>query len=402
MRILQITNKVPYPDNDGGTIACLNLTRGFFSLGHQVTILAMVTLKHTVSVKDIPDNIKKLADFILVNVPAPITAFGALKNLFFSNLPYNAERFIDNTFKDELIKLLKKNEFDVIQLEGLYVCPYIKTIHEYSKATIVYRAHNIEFEIWERSVLLAKGLKKWYLNIISKRLKKFETGFLNSYDLLVPITPRDAGIFNHLGNIKPVHVSQTGIDTSFLSPDISLTEHPAIFHIGALDWAPNQEAILWFLNNCWGKLSGKYPDLKLYIAGRNAPGWFIKKVHGPNIVFVGEIKDAYQFINSKSIMIVPLFAGSGMRIKIIEGMALGKAIVTTTIGTEGIDTTHNENILIANSKEEFIAAVSELIENKPLVEKIGFNAIRYIHENFDNTAIAGQLISFYKKHKGWD
>jgi len=249
---------------------------------------------------------------------------------------------------------------------------------------------------------MAKGPKKQYLDLLSKRLKKFETGFLNSYDLLVPITLRDAALLIRLGNTKPVHVSQTGIETSSLTPDFSQTEHPTIFHIGALDWAPNQEGILWFLQNCWGYLLVKYHDLKFYIAGRNAPEWFTRKIQGKNVVFLGEIENAHQFINSKSIMIVPLFSGSGMRIKIIEGLALGKAIVSTTIGTEGINTTNRENIMVADSKEDFIGAISELIENKPLFEKIGLNANRYIHENFDNTVIAKRLVDFYKKQKGWD
>ena len=402
MRILQITNKVPYPDNDGGTIACLSMTKGFCSLGHQVSILAMSTLKHPTTLEEIPDEIRKLAEFILVEVPAPVTPSGAIRNLLFSKLPYNAGRFIDNHFEEELTRLLKRKEFDLIQLEGLYVCPYIKTIRANSQATVVYRAHNIESEIWGRTVRLAKGFKKLYLGILHKRLKKFETGYINAYDVLVPITRRDGETLNRLGNIKPVFVSQTGIDFSRLTPDLSLTEYPSVFHIGALDWAPNQEGILWFLKNCWGELTQKYPQLIFSVAGRNAPQWLIKKLNMKNVDFSGEIEDAYRFINSKAVMIVPLFAGSGMRIKIIEGMALGKAIVTTTIGTEGIGTLHRENIMIANTAGEFSDAISELIENKSLCEKIGLNAMRYIHENFDNSVLAQRLANFYKKQMGWD
>ena len=402
MKILQITNKIPYPDTDGGSIACLNLTRGFASLGHEVTILSMVTLKHSVALNNIPGNIKKLARFILVDVPAPITWHGALKNLLFSELPYNAERFIDPDFEATLKNLLDKEKFDVIQLEGLYLCPYIKIIRDHSKALIVYRAHNIETEIWERSVAMAGGLKKWYLKILCRRLRNFELAQINAYDAVVPITSRDGEILQRLGNDKPMHVSQTGIDASRLAPDRKNLEYPSVFHIGSLEWAPNQEGLLWFLDNCWGRLSEKFPALKFYIAGRHAPDWLIKKISRPGVVFLGEIEDAYRFMNSKAVMVVPLFAGSGMRIKIIEGMALGKAIVSTSIGTEGIGTTHGENILIANTGDEFVGAVSELVENKALFEKTGLNAIRYIHDNFDNSAIAGKLAGFYKKQLGWD
>ncbi len=402
MKILQVTNKVPYPANDGGAIATLRMAEGFSNLGFEITVLAMVTLKHPVTMEEIPGELKKKIRFRLVPVPAAIHPFKALRNLLFSKLPYNAERFIDKKFRQELSALLASEEFDIVQLEGLYVCPYIETIRTHSNATIVYRAHNIEHEIWERSVAMASGLKKGYLKILSRRLKRFETGWLNAYDLLVPITSRDGELLNRLGNSRPLQVAQTGIDLTHLTPCFSSMKFPSVFHIGALDWAPNQEGILWFLKNCWGRLTAKYPDLKFFIAGRNAPVWLEKKFILPGVVYLGEIEDAYAFMNSGAVMVVPLFAGSGMRIKIIEGMALGKAIVSTSIGAEGIDTTHGENICIANTADAFVKEISRLTENKDQVEKLGLNAIHYIQENFDNFAIAGKLAGFYKKYRKWD
>lgn len=396
MRILQVTNKVPYPSKDGGAIACMNLCKGFAHLGHNVTVLAMNTLKHHVEVDEIPDNLKDLAKFELVKVPAPINAFGAFINLLFSRKPYNAVRFIDRHFEKTLIGIIEENTFDVVQLEGLYVLPYIPSIRKKTKATIVYRSHNIEFEIWQRTIALAKGVRKLYLNILTRRIKRFEIGLLNTYDLLVPITNRDGEMLTELGNIKPIHVSPTGIDASVLVPNSKNIEHPSLFHIGSLEWSPNQEGLVWFLTNCWAQLHEKYPNLKFYIAGRNAPQWLVNKFNLPNVVFEGEVADAYQFMNSKSIMVVPLFSGSGMRIKIIEGMALGKSIVSTPIGAEGLNISPNENILIAENNERFVAAISSLIENQVLFETIGKNAIEFILENFDNLEAAGKLIEFYK------
>src|SRR5690606_3466459 len=132
-----------------------------------------------------------------------------------------------------------------------------------------------------------------------------------------------------------------------------------------------------FINNCWPEIHDKFPELKFYIAGRQAPDWLIRHFDKPNIVYMGEIEDAYQFMNSKAIMVVPLFSGSGMRIKIIEGMALGKPIVTTPIGTEGISTESGKNIIIAEGVQEFIYGVERLISDKKLFHSIGSNAIEY-------------------------
>jgi len=398
MRILQVTNKVPYPVKDGGAIACMNLARGFSLLGHKVTILAMNTVKHHITINEIPESVKELAEFKLVSVPARISPVSAFLNLLFSRKPYNAVRFISRTFATELQRVLLENDFDVIQLEGLYVCPYIPVIRANSKAKIIYRAHNIEHEIWSRTAIMAHGLEKWYLKNLSNRIKSFEVQIINKYDLLVPITGRDEAILNKLGNVKPSHVSQTGIDSSVLIPNSKNLVHPTLFHIGSLEWTPNQEGLIWFFNNCWDSIHKKYPDLEFFIAGRNAPPWFQKMLNLPNVVFKGEVADAYEFINSKSIMVVPLFSGSGMRIKIIEGMALGKPIVTTAVGTEGISTTSGVNIVITEDAEGFEKSISDLIEDHEYFERISKNAIEYIHENFDNLSSAGSLIEFYKKH----
>lgn len=398
MKILQVTNKVPYPPKDGGAIACMNLTSGFALLGHEVTVLAMNTEKHHIDESEIPESVEDWAEFHLVDVPARTSGFAALVNLIFSGKPYNAVRFISKAFSEELSKLLTENKFDIVQLEGLYLCPYIPIIRKFSDAKIVYRAHNIEHEIWERTAAFSKGIKRIYFRVLAKRIKTFEKNYLNHYDLLVPITERDGQILNKMGNKKPVHVSPTGIDTKVLFPHSKDLEHPSLFHIGSLEWAPNQEGILWFIENCWPKIYEKFPGLKFYIAGRNAPDWLVRQFDAPNIVYKGEVADAYQFMNSKSIMVVPLFSGSGMRIKIIEGMALGKPIVSTTIGNEGISTTSGKNILIADTPEEFAAAIEKLIADSELFEQISRNAIEYIHDKFDNLTLAGSLIRFYKEH----
>ncbi|WP_163717057.1 glycosyltransferase family 4 protein [Mangrovibacterium lignilyticum] len=397
MRILQLTNKNPWPPTDGGAIATLTLSKGFFLLGNQVTILAMNTAKHYTLLEEIPEHLAAQIDFKLVDVPAKITFTGAVNNLLFSDLPYIAARFISEDYSLALIRLLQEQEFDVIQLEGLYLCPYIPLIRKHSKALVAYRAHNIEHEIWDRSRKLSVGFRRLYLAMLTRRIKKFGMSYLNEYDVLVSITERDGEFLDKLGNIKPRITSQTGIDLSSLVPTAKDLEFPSLFHIGSLEWGPNQEGLLWFLNECWPLIYRKYPELKFYVAGRNAPHWLETKLKMANVVFLGEIEDAYQFMNSKAVMMVPLRSGSGMRIKIVEGLALGKAIVSTKIGVEGIAANDHEHILIANEPHEFLDAVSELIENKELYKKLCKNAVQFIREKFDNLAIVSSLIDFYKK-----
>jgi glycosyltransferase involved in cell wall biosynthesis len=186
-----------------------------------------------------------------------------------------------------------------------------------------------------------------------------------------------------------------GINSSELPPDHHLLEFPTVFHIGALDWMPNQEGLQWFFDKVWDKILGKHPEVKFYLAGRNAPDHY-SALAFRNVVFMGEVDDAYEFMRSKAVMVVPILSGSGMRIKIIEGMALGKAIVTTTIGTEGIETSHGKDIFIADEPAAFADAVCKLIEDKSFCLEIGKNARNFVTSQYDNHAISGSLVTFYQ------
>jgi len=401
MKILILSNKIPFPPKDGGSIATFNLAKGFSDLGNEVTILSLNTSKHFSKIEDIPKEISSKIKFIDSYIDTEIKLTRLLKNLFFAKIPYNAERFISVDFGLQIIKILSDKKFDIIQLEGLYLFPYIQIIRKFSDAKISMRAHNVEHEIWERTLSLEKNIiKKIYLKILTRRIKKFEISMLNNYDLLIPITERDALKLNELGNSKKTFVSPCGFDFENISKpekiDNNDIEFPSIFHIGALDWTPNQEGILWFIDNCWNDISFKMPNLKFYIAGRNAPKWFIDKINIKNIIFCGEVENSAQFIKSKALMIVPLLSGSGMRVKIIEGMALGKTIISTSIGVEGIDVEDNKNILISDNPEKFINSIFYILNNRQHFFEIGKNANVYIYENFDNFALSKKLIDFYK------
>ena len=399
MQILLITNKLPYPQKDGGAIATLSLAKNLSKLAEKFDILAINTSKHYFDIKNIPEQLKKYINFYDYFLNTDIKIVKLIKNLLFSNLPYNAERFINEGFADKIKKRISENNYDIIQFEGLYVLPYIELIRKNSTAIISYRAHNIEHEIWKRTAEQTTSFfKKKYVKILTNRIKKLEKKFINKYDLLIPITERDGEKLNKMGNLKPSLTIPTGVNINDYITDNSITEKNSIFHIGSLDWSPNQEGLLWFIDNCWTKIQEEKPEIKFYIAGRNAPEWFVNRIKHKNIVFLGEVDDAHKFMNSKSIMIVPLLSGSGMRIKIIEGMALSKAIISTSIGVEGIPATNNENIIIADKAVDFVKQTIELSNQPEKTNKIGMQAKLFVSKKFDNFAIAKKLYYFYDKH----
>ncbi len=395
MKILQICYRVPFPANDGGTIAMFNHTKAFHKNGHQVHILAINTKKHHVDIKHLPKEFSDVATMDAVNIDTSIKPLDAFFNLF-SRKSYNIQRFISTSFEKKLTQLLQKKEFDIVQLESIFVAPYIATIRKYSKAKIVLRSHNVEFKIWEHlSNACSSFLKKSYLKLLTRRLKKYELGLLNSYDAIAAITDEDAAVFKKLGCTLPITIAPVGINIEEYSTQDPRREFPGVFHLGAMDWMPNVEAIEWFLKNVWKDLHIEYPDLKFYIAGRKMPKW-LKEENDQNIIVEGEVPDAKKFMSSKTIMLVPLQSGGGMRVKIVEGMALGKTIISTSLGAEGIPYTPDKDILIANSPNEFKAMIVRCINDKSFCENIGNNAINLAKSHFDTNLIGQHLLQFYQ------
>ncbi len=275
---------------------------------------------------------------------------------------------------------------------------YVDIIRKYSKAKIVLRAHNVEYKLWERAMQLANNpLKKAYLKLLAKRLKRYELNSLPTFDAIATITKKDEIYFKSEGFLKAMETVPFGIDLKNSIENNSNEEnYPSVFHIGAMDWQPNIEGVNWFLNNVWDKLYVKYPHLKLYLAGRNMSAE-LKQLNKPNVIIVGEVENAQEFIQSKGVMIVPLLSGAGMRIKIIEGLAFGKTIVTTSIGAEGIDCENNKNCIIADDPNEFVEAISKCISDKVFYTEIGKNAKILAFQLYNNADICKRLTQFYQK-----
>lgn len=398
MRILIVANKMPYPAKDGGTIATLSLARSLHKCGCVVDLLAMNTPKHYCKVEDIPVEISSEINFHAVEVDTTIRPAKALKNLLFSSLPYNAERFVNKNFEKKLCELLTENCYDVVQLEGLYLCPYIQAIRKISRAKIALRAHNVEHEIWQRMVENEKSLpKRLYKGIIARRMRRFELSYINSYDYLVPITDRDADFFAQNGNAKPVHVVPLGLEpmSPLFSIDNSKVDFPVFSFLGALDWQPNIEGLEWFVRNVWCEYRKKHSGSKFRVAGRNANKEFVNFLISSNVDYFGELENVVNYYASGAIFVVPLLSGSGMRVKVVEAMAAGKAVITTSVGTEGIATEDGRNILVADDASKFIECMEKVAGNRALYDDISANARRFIRENYDNDMIAQGLRDFY-------
>ena len=370
-----------------------NVTQGLLNLGHQVKVICVETPKHPSKKKDLPKNYLKQTQFESVFVDTSIKIKAAFFNLF-GKRSYNIERFICEELETRIEDLLANGNFDVVILEGLFVAPNYNTIRKAFRGKIILRAHNIEFKIWERMAENALNpFKKMYLNFLSRRLRAFEIKSFNRMDGICAMTEIDLKVIKELCPDVPAISSPSGYILAPQKLEDEVIDSQAIFHIASMDWEPNIQALDWFLAHPWKIIKAENPTCKLYLAGRKMPERYFS-LNDPQIIALGEVESAADFYSGKSIMIVPLLSGSGMRIKIIEGMALGKAIVSTSVGAEGITYEDGKNILLADSVEKFAEKVSFLLKNESTQQKIGTNASNLIKNRYDNDEICKKMIDF--------
>jgi glycosyltransferase involved in cell wall biosynthesis len=398
MKILQVSKKFPHPPKDGESVAILQMSKSLAAAGCQVSLLAMNTTRHFV---DIGENIAEELHYYqyirCVKVDNRIHWRGALRNLF-STASYHVTRFVSEDFRKALVETLHREEFDIIQLETPYLAPYLPEIKANSNALVVLRAHNIEHEIWMRIANQVKFLpKKFYLAHLGKKLRNFELSILNDYDFLVAITDRDLVQFRSLGYKNGCVASPVGLNFQQYLPDYSAFQRTlTLSFIGSLDWLPNAGAVRWFLQEVWPEVHAEMSDVEFHFAGRKAPADLIQ-LNNPGVHYHPEVVDARAFMLEYQVMVVPIFAGSGMRVKILEAMALGRVVITTSIGLEGINARHKEEVIIANSVADFIESIRYCKENPQAMQKMGERAHRFVVQHFDSNKLGTKLMATYRK-----
>lgn len=397
LKILILLNRIPYPLNDGGAIGAYNFVKGYAQAGCDVTMLAMNTSKHFVDEDTIKQVFSKYATGNTVYIDNRIKLIGALKNLF-KQESYIIERFISKGYEAVLTNMLQKNEYDIVHIDGLPPAAYIDVVRQYSKAKVSMRAHNVEHVIWQRiAEMETNPLKKIYVGIQAKRLKEFELAAIRKCDLVMAISKEDEDTIKAAVPTATTRIVPAGMDISQKIENTNYNPLDLCF-IGSFDWMPNLQGIDWFMKEVWADLVRQYPSIKFSIAGKQMPA-HIHALKSANLNPVGEVPSAKEFILQHGLMVVPIVSGSGIRIKILEGMALGKTIIATPIAAEGLGLTHGENILIAETAAEFAACIDKCRSDEAYCKQIGKNAHRFALDNYLNQNIFAGLIQYYRNMK---
>lgn len=386
-KVLHFSNKPAFPLRDGGCIAISSILRSLLaSDGIEVVHLTLSTFKHSFKLESYPLSWREKMTIENVAIETKTNIFDAFRYLLM-NKSYNVVRFYDKDVEKKLIELIQKHQFDSVVMESIYLLPYLQIFKKYG-IKIILRTHNVEHKIWsslaENSTSL---LKKWYLNKLSSQLEKYELENCKEVDGIISITEDDAQFFQQF---------EPKTHTTCIPPMVVINEENTnydlsdFYFLGAMDWQPNIEGINWFIKDV-------IPDgligTEFYLGGKNLNK---KDYQHEGITNVGEVENAVDFIKEHGICVIPLHSGSGLKIKLLENMALGKPIITTSEGARGVGVRNNEHVLITDDADEFRELMYKLNIDKDLRQRLGRNAKEFVATNYSEEKLTRRLIAFIK------
>lgn len=381
--VLIVCNRVPYPLKDGGALAMFAQIKGWHELGKVVHVLCMNTSRHRVDAATLPALFQEIGSFKLFEMDTDIKAMSVLRNLILSRKPEHAERFYNQQFEQVLIEQVKNIVPEIIQFESIYLDSYIPAIRHHSKAKIIQRLHNIESEVWQRLAKATKQpLRRWYLFNLSKRIAQFEQKAWQNCDAILAISENDTQKIKASGILQPICTIPYGIELK-TTASTTVTAYHKSYHIGAMDWQPNIDAMKWMCTEIVSEVAKAIPNFRFYFAGRNMPNELLS-VQSEHIFCAGEVADADAFIADKAILVVPLRSGSGIRVKILEAMSAQKLVISSEIGMQGIAAEDGVHYIKADHGEAFVAALLWAQKNPESAYQIACNGADLVRSQYQH------------------
>lgn len=399
LKILFLSQRFLFPQDTGGKIRTGKILE---HLNKQFSITVISNVESAKDEQYVPE-MKRLCDKF-IRVPWVETKRYTLKwyleilRKSFSIYPVTMLNDFSPDLEKAVLAELENNHYD------LAICDFMQSTLNFRKVknipTLLFQ-HNVEATISQRHMLRSKDpISKvfWWLQF--RKMFYHEKNQCSRFDTVIAVSEEDKQKFEDWYALNNVVTIPTGVDTEFYSPNGQIEEENKIVFVGAMDWLPNDDAMHYFLEKIFPLVQREQPETKFVIVGRNPSPKLIriaKNIH--NVEVTGWVEDTRPYIANSAVFIVPIRVGGGTRMKIYEGMAMGKAIVSTTIGAEGLPLTHDEHIYIADEEKEFAAQIIKLLKDKELRKRTGANARKYVYENFRWQKVADVFAGICKRTK---
>jgi sugar transferase (PEP-CTERM/EpsH1 system associated) len=393
MRILWLKSDLLLPLDKGGKLRTWHLMR-HLARRHEITYLAFA---EPGTPRDRIDGMREVAAHVHT-VPRTDPPKGSLR--FYADavahvldpLPYAVGKYRSRDYRERLAGLLASTPFDVIVCD--FLVPAVNLPAALPCPAVIF-THNVESEIWRRHADTSTNpVARRFLASQHRRMLRFERRALARFDGVLAVSDADSAAFERLypGAIRhPVHVVPTGVQTDYFTAAPSDPASRTLVFTGSMDWLPNEDAMLFFCREILPIIRAEEPDVRLRIVGRT-PTPAVKRLAEDSAVTVtGRVDDVRPHVRDASVYIVPLRIGGGTRLKIFEAMAMGKAVVSTTVGAEGLPVANGEHLMLADEPRAFARAVVRLMRDLERRRQLEAAARALVVERYDWSAVAGAL-----------
>jgi sugar transferase (PEP-CTERM/EpsH1 system associated) len=390
MKILFLTSRFPYPAIGGDKLRAFNIIK-YLAKQHEITALSLY--EKSTDLNELANFKNYVYDVITFKIPP---FFSYLKSFIglFSTLPVQTHYYFSSKIKKFINEELKRQKYDLIFVHLIRMAEYVKDKSDYVKLIDLTDAISLNYE---RAKKYRQGIFRWVNLLESKRVRKYESETSNYFDTAFVISGVDKDYINSISENDNLEVLENGVDLDFFHPnDFSAPEERIIF-LGNMRTFPNQDAAFYFANEIFPKLLQRLPDLHFYIIGVYPPKKILALNSQPNIHVTGFVDDVRPYIWSSIAAVSPMRVGAGLQNKILECMACGMPVITTSLGNEGINACNQKEIFIAEREEDYLKIILKLLESAQYREDIGKNARSFIEKKYRWDSVLSKLDEIISK-----
>lgn len=399
MHLLILTPALPYPPHQGGALRNFGIIHGLHHAGHQVSLLSFDD--GSTDYRTSP--LQELCTTIDTVTPPQRSMAHRLHDLIGTRSPDLMQRLMSDHFRHKLIQMLQQSRFDLIQFEGLEMAGYLQLAHEYQpQAKLCYDAHNAEYELQRCIFEVDKtDVYRWpaaaYSYIQYRRIMYFEREVCQQADYVLAVSEEDAASLRPFRPNRPVAVIPNGIFTEEYNgqaEELDLGENVLTF-TGKMDYRPNVDAMLWFSDEVFPHIVQQVGDVKLYIVGQKPHVRLERLRDNAHINLTGWVPEISPFLRATDVYIAPLRMGSGTRLKILEAMAAGCAVVATSLAAAGLPDEARKTLKIVDSAAEMATTIINLLRDPDERKKIGVAARTVVRKYYDWSVLIPRLLTVY-------
>jgi sugar transferase (PEP-CTERM/EpsH1 system associated) len=394
VRILWLKTELLHPVDKGGKIRTYNMLKEL-KREHHITYLTLDDGAATASERECAEEYCHE----LVSIPhrqrEKFTPgfYAELALNLISPQPYAIKKYESATMRREIIERARTGAFDVLVCDFLALALNVPS--DLPCPAVLFQ-HNVEAMIWKRHYEVQSNmLKKAYLLGQWRKMRSFEEQMCRRFDCVIAVSAEDREQMRREYSATAVFDVPTGVDTDFFRPrdQEKLEPHNVVF-TGSMDWLPNEDAIRYFTEQIMPLIKQRVPEVTLTVVGRNPyPGLLELSKRDNSIVVTGRVDDVRPFMEKAAAYVVPLRIGGGTRLKIFEAMAMEKAVVSTTVGAEGLPVRNNEELILADTPEAFASSVVRLLQDHALARRLGQSAAARVRETFGWRRVAENFAS---------